>query len=159
MLNVAVVGYVLEQLQGKPPVTGCLITLDGECHRVNFRPMYKAVSSILERIERWSAEPPRQPPPVILNKHCPYCPYKNACRQQAEEADDLSLLDRTTPKVIRRYHNRGIFTVKQLSFLFKPRRRKRRRVVRPPVHSRQASFPLAVAHPVAQVRTERHTAA
>src|ERR1039457_1334124 len=57
-LNLAVAGYVLEQLQGKPPATGCLITLDGECHRVNLRPMYKIVSSILERIRGWCAEPP-----------------------------------------------------------------------------------------------------
>src|SRR5207302_7020431 len=76
--------------------------------------------------------PPMQPPPVVLNKHCPYCSFKNVCRRQAEEADDLSLLDRMTPKAIRRYHSKGIFTVKQLSFLFKPRRRRRRRAAQPP---------------------------
>src|ERR1039458_5914074 len=127
MLNLSVAGHVLEQLHGKFPATGCLITLDGKCHRVNLRPMYKTVSSILERIRGWCAEPPMQPPPVVLNKHCPYCPFKNVCSQQAEGADDLSLLDRMTPKAIGRYQNKGIFTVKQLSFLFKPRRRRRRR--------------------------------
>ena len=132
MLNLSVVGHVLEQLQSKPPATGCLITLDGECHRVNLRPMYKTVSSILERIRGWCGEPPTQPPPVVLNRHCPYCSFKNVCSQQAEGADDLSLLDRMTPKTIRRYHNKGIFTVKQLSFLFKPRRRRRRAAARPP---------------------------
>jgi len=50
ILNLAVAGYVLERLQGRPPATGCLITLDRECHRVDLRPMYKTVSSILERI-------------------------------------------------------------------------------------------------------------
>jgi predicted RecB family nuclease len=132
MLNLSVVGHVLEQLQSKPPATGCLITLDGECHRVNLRPMYKTVSSILERIRGWCGEPPMQPPPVVLNRHCPYCSFKNVCSQQAEGSDDLSLLDRMTPKAIRRYHNKGIFTVKQLSFLFKPRRRRRRAAARPP---------------------------
>ena len=72
MLNLAVVGYVLGQFQSKPPTMGCLITLDGECHRVNLQPMYKTVSSILERIKGWSGDPPMQPPPVVLNKHCPY---------------------------------------------------------------------------------------
>ncbi|MBZ5619562.1 MAG: IS66 family transposase [Acidobacteriia bacterium] len=132
MLNLSVVGYVLEQLQGKPPAKGCLITLDGECHRVNLRPMYKTVSSILERVRGWCGEPPTQPPPVVLNRHCPYCSFKNVCSQQAEGTDDLSLLDRMTAKAIRRYHNKGIFTVKQLSFLFKPRRRRRRHADRPP---------------------------
>jgi hypothetical protein len=79
-----------------------------------------------------AGDPPMQPPPVVLNKHCPYCSFKNVCSQQPEEADDLSLLDRMTPKAIRRYHSKGIFTVKQLSFLFKPRRRRRRRAAKPP---------------------------
>jgi len=132
VLSLAVVGYALERLRGKPPATGCLITIDGACHRVNLRPIYKTVSSILERIRGWCAQPPTQPPPVVLNRHCPYCPFRNGCGQQAEEADDLSLLDRMTPKAIRRYHEKGIFTVKQLSFLFKPRRRRRRRTAPPP---------------------------
>ena len=132
ILNLAVVGYVLGQFQSKPPAMGYLITLDGECHRVNLQPMYKTVSSILERIRGWSGDPPMQPPPVVLNKHCPYCSFNNVCSRQAEDADDLSLLDRMTPKAIRRYHNKGIFTVKQLSFLFKPRRRRRRRAAQPP---------------------------
>ena len=132
MLNLAVVGYALGRLQGRPPATGCLITIDGECHRVNLRPMDKTVSSILERIRGWCGEPPTQPPPVVLNRHCPYCSFKKVCSQQAEGADDLSLLDRMTPKAILRYHNKGIFTVKQLSFLFKPRRRRRRRAAQPP---------------------------
>jgi hypothetical protein len=50
ILSLSVVGYVLGQLHGKPPATGCLITLDGECHRVSLQPMYKTVSSILERV-------------------------------------------------------------------------------------------------------------
>ena len=132
MLNLSVVGYVLGQLQNKPPAMGCLITLDGECHRVNLQPMYKIVGSILERIRGWYGDPPAQPPPVVLNKHYPYCPFKSVCSRQAEDADDLSLLDRMTSKAIRRYHSKGIFTVKQLSFLFKPRRRRRRRAAQPP---------------------------
>src|ERR1019366_4457097 len=89
MLNLSVAGHVLEQLHGKFPATGCLITLDGKCHRVNLRPMYKTVSSILERIRGWCAEPPTRPPPVVLNKHCPYCPFKSICSQQAAGSDDL----------------------------------------------------------------------
>ena len=134
MLNLSVVGYVLQQLLGRPPATGFLVTLDGECHRVNLRPMYHTVASILEHIRGWWKDPPMQPPPVILNRHCPSCSFKAACTQHAEGTDDLSLLDRMTPKAMRRYHNKGIFTVKQLSFVFKPRRRRRRRAAPPPHH-------------------------
>src|SRR5439155_1712893 len=98
----------------------------------NLQPMYKTVSSILERIRGWDGDPPAQPPPVVLNKHCPYCPFKSVCSRQAEEADDLSLLDHMTSKGIRRYNSKGIFTDKQLSFLFRPRRRRRRRAAQPP---------------------------
>jgi len=124
VLSLAVAGYVLEQLHGNPPFMGYLITRDGECHRVNLGPLNKTVNSIQGRIKGWSAEPPVEPPPVVLNKHCPYCPFEKVCRQQAEAVDDLSLLDRMPPKAIPRYHNKGIFTVKQLSFLFRPRRRR-----------------------------------
>lgn len=88
--------------------------------------MSNTVSSILEQIRTWSGQTPTQPPPIILNKHCPYCPFKNACREQAEAADDLSLLDRMTLKAIRQYHSKGIFTVHQLSYTFHPRRPSKR---------------------------------
>ena len=131
-LKLAVAGYVLEHIQRTSPAAGYVVTCDGECHRINLQPLFKTVRSILEHIKAWSAEHPAQPPPVILNRHCPYCPFESVCRQQAEATDDLSLLDRMTPKAIRRYHDKGIFTVKQLSFLFKPRRRGRRARIQPP---------------------------
>jgi len=131
-LKLAVAGYVLEHIQRTSPAAGYVVTCDGECHRINLQPLFKTVRSILEHIKAWSAEHPAQPPPVILNRHCPYCPLESVCRQQAEATDDLSLLDRMTPKAIRRYHDKGIFTVKQLSFLFKPRRRGRRARIQPP---------------------------
>ena len=134
MLKLAVAGYVLGQIQGKSPSIGYLVTLDGGCHRINLQPMSETVSSILEQIRAWSDEPATQPP-VILNKHCPYCPFKNACREQAEAIDDLSLLDRMTPKAIRQYHNKGIFTVNQLSYTFHPRRQSKRAKARGRPHN------------------------
>ncbi len=56
------------------------------------------------------------------------------CREQAEKADDLSLLDRVTPKLIQRYQKKGIFTVNQLSYTFKPRRSKKRTRKIAPAH-------------------------
>jgi predicted RecB family nuclease len=68
---------------------------------------------------------------VILNKHCPTCQFRKGCVEQAEKDDDLSLLDRITPKKIRQYHRKGIFTVTQLSYVFKPRRSRKRRTKAP----------------------------
>jgi len=36
-----------------------------------------------------------------------------------------------TPKVMRKYHKKGIFTINQLSYLFKPRRQRKKRAHRP----------------------------
>ena len=105
---------------------GHLVTAGGEHRRINLLPEYKTIKSIVARIRDWSTDSSVQPPPVVLNKHCPYCPFKIACTRLAEAADDLSLLDRMTPKAMQRYHSRGILTVAQLSYLFKPRRRRRR---------------------------------
>ena len=126
ILRLAFAGHVLGQVQGATPAVGHLVTAGCEHHRINLQPEYKTVNSIIAHIRDWSADSSLQPPPVVLNKHCPYCPFKTACTGSAEAADNLSLLDRMTPKAMQRYHSKGVFTVTQLSFLFKPRRRKRR---------------------------------
>jgi predicted RecB family nuclease len=126
VLALSFAGYVLGQVQGKIPTAGHLVTLGGERRRINLQAEYNTVKSIIARLRDWSTDSSVQPPSVVLNKHCPYCPFKVACSALAEAADDLSLLDRMTPKAMGRYHSKGIFTVTQLSFQFKPRRRKRR---------------------------------
>ena len=63
------------------------------------------------------------PPPLVLNKHCVECEYQSRCRQIAIEKDDLSLLAKMTEKERRKQHDRGIFTVNQLSYTFRPRKR------------------------------------
>jgi predicted RecB family nuclease len=60
----------------------------------------------------------------MLNDHCPMCEFQGRCLAKAKEVDSLSLLDRMTPKLMKRFERRGIFTVTQLSYLFRPRRRK-----------------------------------
>jgi predicted RecB family nuclease len=65
------------------------------------------------------------PPDLVLIRHCAECQFQAACRQKAIEKDDLSLLERMTPKVMRKYRKRGIFSVNQLSYVYRPRRHKR----------------------------------
>ena len=66
------------------------------------------------------------PPDLILNRHCPECEFRDRCREKAIEKDDLSLLTGLTDKERIRLNRRGIFTVKQLSHTFRPRRRPKR---------------------------------
>jgi len=60
-------------------------------------------------LQKWIAKSPVEPPSLILNKHCPYCQFRKDCKEKAEKDDDLSLLDHMTPKLIQKYHKKGIF--------------------------------------------------
>jgi len=65
-------------------------------------------------------------PALILNRHCDICEFCGSCKEKANTDGNISLLDRATPKVTEKYKKKGIFTIQQLSFLYKPRRRKKR---------------------------------
>ena len=62
-------------------------------------------------------------PPAILKKHCMECEFQSRCMRLAVEKDDLSLLGKLSEKERRRQHDKGVFTITQLSYTFRPRRR------------------------------------
>src|SRR5262245_18813459 len=66
------------------------------------------------------------PPDLVLNRHCTECEFRDRCRQKAIEADDLSLLAGMSAKERQKLRSKGIFTVTQLSYTFRPRRRPKR---------------------------------
>ncbi|MBI3966844.1 MAG: IS66 family transposase [Chloroflexi bacterium] len=128
------VGQVLGQLQRALPPAGTIIGRDDKVHRVPLVKHYARLTPILETLRAWTQAPSADPPPVILNKHCPECQFRAGCLAQAERDDDLSLLERLTPKARKRYHDRGIFTVRQLSYVYRPRRRGKRAPKAPVQH-------------------------
>jgi predicted RecB family nuclease len=81
----------------------------------------KALEEIRALDERLS-----EPPPLHLNAHCPTCVFRNSCRATAIEKDDLSLLRGIKEKEIVKLRNKGIFTVTQLSYTFRPRKNSKR---------------------------------
>jgi predicted RecB family nuclease len=119
-------GFVLGELQGRQPSCGTLILLGDQSCKVKLVHKYKEVRRIIEALRLWASQPTSEAPPVVLNKHCPSCPFQEACLQQAEKEDNLTLLDRMTPKLMRKYHDKGIFTVRQLSHIYKPRRSRKK---------------------------------
>ncbi len=130
------VGLVLERIQKQLPAVGRIVTMDEKVHQVKLEKGYKGVKAYLKTLEAWCSTQPNEAPALILNKHCPSCQFRDICREQAEKEDNLSLLDRMTPKAIQQYNKRGIFTVQQLSYLFRPRRkRKKRKSPEPVKHS------------------------
>jgi predicted RecB family nuclease len=119
-------GLVLGEVQGRPPSSGTLVLLGNRPSKVKLAGKYKEVRRIVEALRAWTSQPVGDAPPIVLNKHCPSCPFRDACRQQAEREDNLTLLDRMTPKLMRKYRNKGIFTVTQLSYIYKPRRSRKK---------------------------------
>ncbi len=125
-LGLAFQGLVLGEAQGRQPSSGTLVLLGDRPSKVILAGKYKDVRRIIEALRAWTSQTVGDAPPVVLNKHCPRCPFRDACLQQAEKEDNLSLLDRMTSKQMRKYHNKGIFTVRQLSYIYKPRRSRKK---------------------------------
>jgi predicted RecB family nuclease len=91
--------------------------------RVNLLTVTQVARDAAERVR--ALQQSATPPPVVLNRHCPECEFRRSCRAAAVEKDDLSLLRGLSPKEIAGLHGRGIFTVTQYSYTFRPGRIKR----------------------------------
>src|SRR2546427_2849812 len=137
-LALSFVGYVLERLQHKSPAAGRIIGMDGKSHTVKWAESTALLQPFLAPLQAWVAAASPQPPPVMLNHHCPTCQFQRICRAKAIQEDHLSLLGGITPKEIRKFNSKGIFTINQLSYTFRPRRIRNR----PSHYTRPHSFEL-----------------
>ncbi|HEY3969145.1 MAG TPA: IS66 family transposase [Planctomycetaceae bacterium] len=132
-LRLAVAGHLVGETCGRRPESGILLGFDQKPRRIALEPLYSTIHSIIASIRALFAKTPSTTPPLILNQNCPTCPFREFCRNEAEQNDNLSLLDRATAKMLQKYHKKGIFTIHQLSFVFKPRRKRRRQTPATPV--------------------------
>ena len=119
-------GYVLGQLQNRIPAAATIVDANGCAHKIDMASASRVLVPAINVLREWASDA-APPPPIILNKHCSLCQFHKSCLDEAIEADDLSLLNRITPKNIHKYHKKGIFTVTQLSYVFKARRKRKRR--------------------------------
>jgi predicted RecB family nuclease len=65
------------------------------------------------------------PPRRYRQDACRICEYEHMCLTHLSKQDDLSLLGGITPKEVCTQNNRGFFTITQLSYTFRPSRRKK----------------------------------
>lgn len=100
--------------------------------RVKIDALSKEVAKLVERITELQGNSSEVDP--ILNRHCPECEFRDYCRRKATDKNDLSLLSSLPAQERLRWNRRGIFTVNQLSYAFRPRRRAKRFVGRPEKH-------------------------
>jgi predicted RecB family nuclease len=92
--------------------------------RVNFEELYEKTNRILSCVKSIWIE--KKEPSFLLNSHCKVCEFNLHCREKAINEDHLSLLSGITQKEIIRWNNKGYFTITQLSYAFKARRRRLR---------------------------------
>ncbi len=125
---------VLSAAFGKMPPFGKIIHgLTLTAAKIKLEGSMKTVWSIVEKITTQQASP--TPPPLILNKHCAECEFRGRCQVAAIEKDELTLLQSMSEKERKRQHDKGIFTVTQLSYTFRPRRKPKRSVSKPDKYS------------------------
>ena len=122
LLDVA--GVVLSRLQGRLPAGGIIWRGDKKVSTVPAFPRSqkrRTHPQCLKELQR--AE---QPPMLNLNRHCQVCVYQRRCHTQAIGEDNLSLLRGISEAEMGRLRKKGIFTINQLSYTFRPRRIKKR---------------------------------
>ncbi|OFZ96718.1 MAG: hypothetical protein A3H35_07935 [Betaproteobacteria bacterium RIFCSPLOWO2_02_FULL_62_17] len=126
-------GYVLSRVQRTPLIRGKVILFDGSQKMVRLHDGFGSVLPAINELTGWASSSPQAPDP-ILNKHCPVCEFQHLCRPVAERNDSISLLGGIGTKDLLRYERKGIFTIKQLSSLYRPRKRRRHTRLQPVTH-------------------------
>ncbi len=125
-LELLFAGYVLGKIQGKVPEHGKIIDVDGISHQLKLGESDNILLPLLRPLQTWITVSSPEPPPLLLNSHCPSCQFRDLCQARAVKEDNLSLLAAIKPKDVHYYEKKGIFTVKQLSYVYKPRRPSKR---------------------------------
>jgi len=112
----------LTQATGILADTGTLIYGDGLRHRtVRIADHVVRTRQTIDEIRATRSN--GEPPPLVLNRHCAVCDFQPRCRALAIEHDDLSLLTAMTHKERAKCNAKGIFTITQMSYGYRPRRR------------------------------------
>jgi predicted RecB family nuclease len=117
---------ILSRVQGVLPRLAKLVHGDEyRTLKVKVEAVIDQVRSLIDRIAASLAE--AHAARVSLNRHCNVCEFRDGCRQLAIEADDLSLLRGLSEKEIEKHRSRGITTVAQFSYTYRPGRRGKRK--------------------------------
>ncbi len=130
----ALYGYVLSSIQDRYPSSGVAI-YGSQCKatRLTLSITPRKANQILQELR--SFRQTNAIPPQILNDHCNVCEFQQRCHTQATGEDNLSLLKGMTEKEIKKHNRRGIFTVTQLSYIYRPRRKSARSKEANPHHN------------------------
>jgi predicted RecB family nuclease len=112
-------GSILGPVQGKEPGWGILIHgRSCETRKIKLGVEGQRARRTLQEFGEMQAA--GTAPRLMLNPHCQICEFRQRCHAEATAKDDLSLLRGLGEKGIAKYARRGIFSVTQLSYTFRP---------------------------------------
>jgi predicted RecB family nuclease len=124
-LQLAFDAFVLGKASGRVPNCGKII--HGERKRalsIKLNGLIREAAALVAKMRM--ALTNDTPPDLVLISHCSECKFEARCRSNAFQNDNLSLLGGLSSKEIQKLRSRGIFTVTQLSYTFRPRKKSKR---------------------------------
>jgi len=123
-LLLAFCGSTLSHEQKVEPTIGKIIFGDNfSSSKVQIASLIKAAGKVEKEIGKMMET--HTAPSLRLNDHCEICEFQAGCMAAAKDKDDLSSLKGLSGKEIDALNKRGVFTVTQFSFTFRPRRAKK----------------------------------
>ena len=125
-LLVGLYGFCLARLQGHSPEYG-FVWLGTDCKVTKLRldTERREIARVIDDLKQLRDGATLQK--VRLNDHCRCCEFRDQCLSKAAQDDCISLLRGLSDKEIDKLSKKGIFTVTQLAFTFRPRRKRKNR--------------------------------
>jgi len=118
-------GLFLNEIQGRVPSSG-VIYCGREC-RIRKTKLFSdphEAKRLYEEVKQLYKS--RFIPTHILNRHCDICEFRQHCHNKALEEDNISLLRGIGEKEVKANRKKGIFTLTQFTYTFRPRRKGKR---------------------------------
>lgn len=86
----------------------------------SYRSSITKLKRVITRIEKQITS--SESPITFRNSHCKVCGFEEECIKKLKERDDLSLIETLKPTELINRYNKGIFSAKQFSYTFKPKK-------------------------------------
>jgi predicted RecB family nuclease len=119
--TLALASIITGKLAGVVPKRGVLIVGPSQQRiTVNLSPEILVLEKVIREVKRMIDADKEAF--FRLNNHCSECAFSRSCRKKAVEIDHLSLLSGISDKELKKLNGKGIFSVTQLSYTFRPRR-------------------------------------
>jgi predicted RecB family nuclease len=125
-LLITMMSIILGKVQNQVPEKGRIVYGNSrKTAKVKTKTYLDQAAKALNEIEVLLKQ--QKEPKFFLNQHCEICQFQEFCRAKATEMDHLGLLRGMSQREIIKQNEKGIFTVTQLSYTFRPRKRRRRK--------------------------------